>query len=229
MNHNTKDDMDSNLQSQQGRILAERTVSTALGIQNWLMNSGIQIREGMQEGGICGWLNEHGEADFVYLEATGYFLTFCTFLTRLSREFASTAMSRADRALDWLSRQLRHNHPFGSRQYLSEALTDWRSGMSFSFDLAMAYRGIQAATAVFPRPVSQSVLHQLSMALTVFCQAGLLQPCGWDGSATGGSFPIRWSTRCGPYQLKTAAALLFHEQPILPPVVQSSAEQTCLF
>jgi hypothetical protein len=221
--------MYSNLQSQPRWIPAGRPIATALRIQDWLLNSGIQIRHGLQQGGICGWWNGNGEADFVYLEVTGYFLTFCRFLAQANPELGSEAISRANLALDWISRQLQRNHPPGSRQYLSEALMDWRAGTSFSFDLAMACRGIQAAADVLPGPGCQSALHRLFRILKDFCPGGSLQPCRRDASAAGGFFPERWSTRPGAYQMKAAAALLFPEPLLLPPEVRVSAEQMCLF
>jgi hypothetical protein len=101
---------------------------------------------------------------------------------------------------------------------------DWRNRAMFSFDLAMMLRGVAAAAAVIGAARAREVACVLVGWLERFVDAEgqlmshiALQP---------GPLPRRWSTREGPYQTKTAAAVLSVPAHWLSARVSASARRT---
>jgi len=91
--------------------------------------------------------------------------------------------------------------PPATRYYFDDR-ADWRNAATFTFDLAMVCRGLHAVRRLVPEHSRRDVLQKLlrhvmptSDVLPVFINMQR-------------ELPDRWSTRPGPFQLKTAAALL---------------------
>ena len=118
---------------------------TALRLINWLLSDEVQLPIGAQAGGVLGWF-DGASTRFVYPESTGYYLTILSFLH--ARGWPVDGIPRrARRAADWLDRQGGRLSPPATRVYLSDPPTkDWRNSFSFSFDLAMIWRGIASDT-----------------------------------------------------------------------------------
>ncbi len=112
----------------------------ARGIEGWLLGSGAQLAGGAHQGGVAGWLDARGQAEFVYLEITGYYLTTLAWLAEGGA--GSVAVERGRAALDWLRDVTAGGELPPTRLYLSSAPDDWRNRAAFSFDLAMAARGV---------------------------------------------------------------------------------------
>jgi hypothetical protein len=74
------------------------SVSFRKAVSRWLLTSNIQIPDGPERGGVAGWLTDDGQPAFVYMEATGYYLTSMAFhvVARLGDEDA--AARSAERA-----------------------------------------------------------------------------------------------------------------------------------
>jgi hypothetical protein len=176
-------------------------------IADWLLNSKVRIHCGTHAGAIAGWLNEHGEPEFAYPEITGYYLSWLAFLSgsRPSLDIFEAAAA----AVRWVDRVTTADQPPATRYYFDDRV-DWRNGATFTFDIAMLCRGLWAVRRFVPeqprRTVIQRLLHYvlptgptLPVVTNVHCE-----------------LPHCWSTRPGPFQLKTAAALLsFQDHPAL--------------
>lgn len=199
-------------------------------IEGWLLRGGAQIDEGAQEGGIVGGLGPDGKPEFVYLEVAGYFLTTMAWLTSgtaRTPEDIDTARVRAHRAAGWIGNLLSGPGVPPTRLYLSDQPADWRNGGVFSFDLAMAARGVAVTRHGLGR-------HERLKALTGLC--AMIDRISRDtdvmtshepvtGSAT--TMPDRWSTRPGPHHLKAAAAVLQVPERIVGPELLGVAQRTC--
>jgi hypothetical protein len=165
----------------------------------WLARAPIVVAEGPERGGVVGWLDEDGVAPFVYGEASGYYLTFLTWLAR-ETGISFTTWARREAVLSWCRRRLEGNRVPPTRCILNGYAPDWRNGFQFSFDLAMVLRGLVHAGCESP---SRSLLAYL-------CR--FVSPAGTLRAA----LPLnkkfadvhRWSVEPGPYQLKTVAAIL---------------------
>ena len=187
---------------------------TARRIEDWLLDSEIQIAAGAHRGGVAGWLDASGRAEFVYLEITGYYLTATAWLAAgaaTDAERARRALARGRDALDWLRSVTADGALPPTRLYLDADPGDWRNSCVFTFDLAMAARGAARFGAISGADTG-SVVRDLvgrigvTVPLPSHEQVGVQAP------------PARWSTRPGVYHLKAAAALLR-----LPPAVVGEA------
>ena len=180
-------------------------IERAGGVMAWLLKAPIQVSLGLHRGGVAGWLDQERRIPFVYGEITGYFLAG---LAGLMRGGASDpmVMQKMDAALNWLVRFSGNGAPLLTRHYLTPGGTDWRNQFCFSFDLAMMLRGV----AMMPAANSsrESTMVALRQRLVSFIDENdRLRPAmpvnGCDPDP-----PRRWSTRRGPWQVKTAAAIL---------------------
>ena len=158
-------------------------------------------------GAIAGWLNEHDEPAFAYPEITGYYLSWLASLARLQPEIDTRPAALA--AVEWLQTITSFDHPPATRYYFDDS-DDWRNDATFTFDLAMMCRGLHAVRGMVPERPRKQLLQKLlrhvlppGNSLPVFINAR-------------GELPDRWSTRPGPFQLKTAAALMpFERHPAI--------------
>lgn len=184
----------------------------ALGrIEEWLLYSGTQVDEGDQRGGVAGWLDESGKPEFVYLEIAGYYLTAMAWLSSeaaSSPENGEAASLAAQRSADWVAKFL-SNGDLPTRLYLSQPPTDWRNGGVFTFDLAMAARGL-GATANGPdgKVEHREALKRLNAMMESISLGAEILVSHESVTGTAMTMPDRWSTRPGPHHLKAAAAVL---------------------
>jgi hypothetical protein len=199
-------------------------------IEDWLLTSGVQLRGGTQHGGIAGWLDGDGAPEFVYLEITGYYLTAMAWLASGAAYSATnieTARRRARSAARWIAAVFDDESAPPTRLYLSGHRLDWRNDAVFSFDLAMAARGIACASQLEGWPEHEQTLQavcgrigRISAGLDIMASHELIV----SGAAT---LPDRWSTRPGPHHLKAAAALLRLPKRIVSAPMTVNARRTC--
>jgi hypothetical protein len=179
------------------------------------------VASGPYTGGIAGWIEADGSPSFAYGEITGYWLTW---ISGIAGERAAIA-ARARAAVDFLAAMWAHRTPPQTRFYLAAAAPDWRNRAVFSFDMAMMLRGLaHAAELVGNEPcaaVAERIVPWLSRCIAV------------DGTLAthlivdrGGPLPRRWSTESGPFQAKTAAAVLAAPAAWLPAELTSAARHT---
>lgn len=174
-------------------------------IASWLLNSGIQIQDGPEAGAVAGWLNMAGEPAFAYTEITGYYLSCMAFMRAAGRCEPKMSLN-ATRALAWLHAKCSNGAAPLTRYYLQPAAGDWRNDAVFSFDFAMVLRGLASVQGLVPESMRQDAIAALRVHLRRFVTPDRqLVPYIHRGHRL---LPVRWSTRPGPHQLKTAAALL---------------------
>ena len=188
-------------------IIGRTDKDIQVAIANWLLDSNVRIGSGRHQGAIAGWLDEHNEPSFAYPEITGYYLSWLASVARLQPNV--DVRSAAVAAVDWLHRITSPDNLPATRYYFFES-DDWRNNATFTFDLAMICRGLHAVRGVVPERPRKGLLQKLlrralppGNTFRVFIDARQ-------------EVPDRWSTRPGPFQLKTAAALLpLEEHPAI--------------
>jgi hypothetical protein len=214
----------------QGIALPNEADDAARRIEGWLLESHIQIAEGPQLGGIAGWLDSQGRPEFVYLEIAGYFLTSMTWLASSaasSPDRAAAARVRARLALRWITRTLCAPTAPPTRLHLRAGRVDWRNGGLFSFDLAMAARGVMAARVVaHSRDRRLAVARLWTLLDGISRDAAVMQSHELVGGA-GAPLPDRWSTRPGPHHLKASAALLQVPHRAVGSTLRRVCQRTC--
>lgn len=183
-------------------------------IGRWLATAPVQAPEGPAEGGIAGRLEASGKPSFHYGEITGYWLSWA------SRHAPDPARLRA--AAGFLARQWAGDRPAPTRL---GADGDWRNAALFSFDLAMMVRGLADAAPIAGEGPCRRAAARLVPWLERLIDArtgrlAAMLPLG------AGHLPDRWSTRPGPFQAKTAAALLDTPPGWLPVRLAAAAEAT---
>jgi hypothetical protein len=198
-------------------------------IENWLLRSGIQITDGAQRGGIGGWLDRDGRPEFVDLEIAGYYLTATAWLSSgaaCSSSHVETIESGASRAADWVASLLTRQVDPPTRLYLSQQPTDWRNGAVFSFDLAMAARGIAATMQPGDRSGRRQALAALCARIDrISSDADVM--ASHESVCGSTTLPEHWSTRPGPHHLKAAAAILRLPGRIASGTLIGLAQETC--
>src|SRR5947207_32744 len=106
----------------------------------WLLDSGVQLAEGAQCGGVAGALDDTGRARYVYPEITGYYLEWLA--SRVHRgDPAAPLAAHANAAQQWLSRWIVVQPAPLTRVHLDSVAADWRNHGMFAFDYAMVLRG----------------------------------------------------------------------------------------
>jgi hypothetical protein len=190
---------------------AELLEGAAGRIERWLLDSGVQLRDGPQQGGVAGSLDRHGRPDFVYMEITGYYMTTMAWLAAgaaSSEERATAALERGNQALDWMTSTTSDGAVPPTRLYLSPADDDWRNAAIFSFDLAMAARGVACFAAAIRTDEAETIIRALGARLQEVCSDTVPLRSHALRDGPGVSLPDRWSTRPGAHHLKAAAAVL---------------------
>jgi hypothetical protein len=211
------------------RPSADALEDAARRIEGWLLDSGVQLAEGAQQGGVAGWLDQHGRPEFVYLEITGYYLTTMGWLATgaaSSGERAAVAVKRGRQALDWVRSATADNAVPATRLYLSPERDDWRNAAIFSFDLAMAARGVACLAAATRVEGAETLVRDLGARVREICldRAPLPSHALREGAHT--TLPDRWSTRPGPHHLKAAGALLRLPADLLDGALLRACRQT---
>ena len=179
--------------------------SVAASISKWLLTSNIVIREGPYKGAVAGWLNADGSPSFPYPEITGYYLSWLASLAGAGGTSGDIRLAGSE-AIDWLRRIANGQLPLLTRYHQNPQEEDWRNRAVFTFDLAMAARGISDWRRIAAGDAGQEPLRYLLDLLSDACKAGEALPVYIKADR---ELPSRWSTQTGPYQLKLAAALLF--------------------
>lgn len=211
-----------------GTALSAETAEAARRIERWLLRSGVQVEEGAQRGAVAGWLDRKGRPEFVYLEITGYYLTTMAWLASGaadSPDRAADAHEHGRRALDWITRTLSEQGVPPTRLYLSAGRSDWRNAGVFTFDLAMAARGVAcfggaARHGAWERPAA-------GLCATVDRMCSGTSVLRSHDAVDGAPLPDRWSTRPGPHHLKAAAALLRMPDGVLGTPLGEVCHRTC--
>jgi hypothetical protein len=198
-------------------------------IDNWLLRSGIQIHGRAQRGGIAGSLDPDGRPQVVNLETVGYYLTAAAWLSSGAASFPrdrKTLESRAGRTADWVSTLLARKVDPPSRLYLSGQPADWRNGAVFSFDLAMAARGMAATMQPRDRRGRRRALSALCARIDRISFGADIM-ASHEFVRDGTTMPEHWSTRPGPHHLKAAAAILRLPDRIAGAALIGLAQETC--
>jgi hypothetical protein len=174
-------------------------------ISNWLLTSMIVIPEGPHHGAVAGWLDVDGSPGFAYPEITGYYLSWLSSLSRSGNICGDIRRAGAN-AIDWFGRIAQGELPLLTRYHSNPENDDWRNRAVFTFDLAMAARGISDSREIVSGGTGAQTLQWLQNLLSEACKAREALPVYIQARC---ELPTRWSTRPGPYQLKPAAAVLF--------------------
>src|SRR5262245_22333056 len=169
-----------------------------IAIEDWLLHSNIRISAGRHKGAIAGWLNENDEPEFAYPEIAGYYLSWLAFLSRLRPELDFHPGATA--VIEWLESITRTNGVPATRYHFDNR-DDWRNGATFTFDLAMLCRGLHAVRGLVAEQPRRDLLQTF---LEHLLPAGDVLPVLIRKRR---QLPDCWSTKPGPFQLKTAAAL----------------------
>ena len=164
-------------------------------IATWLCEAPLRHAPDLELGGVAGRLSASGGVEFHYGEVAGYWLTWAALYAPNS--------NRMTEVVNWLDRQWSGPYPAATRVGVR---SDWRNQGVSSFDLAMIVRGVADAVPFVGEGPCSKVAARIAGWLDRMVGAdGRLAP--WLVLDSAG-FPDRWSTRRGPYQIKTSAALL---------------------
>ncbi|MFI6439235.1 hypothetical protein [Streptomyces sp. NPDC050759] len=207
------------------------TAEAARRIERWLLRSGVQIEEGAQCGAVAGWLDGKGQLEFVYLEITGYYLNAMAWLASgaaSSPQGAADALEHGRQALDWITRTSSERGVPPTRLYLSTGRSDWRNAGVFTFDLAMAARGVACFGDVDRHDAGDAwekpAVGLCDMIESMSSGAAVLQS---HDKVDGAPLPDRWSTQPGPHHLKAAAGLLRIPDGVLGTPLRRICHRTC--
>ena len=182
-------------------------------VARWLNSAAIRSTEGAEVGGIAGQVDAAGRPGFIYGEITGYWLRWASLYA------PDRALMAA--AVDFIARQWSDGSAGPTRAGVNG---DWRNNAVFSFDLAMILRGLADAA-----PMVGEVPCRTAASLLVPWLERMISPDGNLSSHLAvrrGEVPDRWSTRCGPYQAKTASAILRAPYYWLSPALLAAARRT---
>lgn len=182
-------------------------------ICRWLGETPLRPAPELEFGGVAGRLSGSGEVEFHYGEVAGYWLSWAALYAPNSNQMAAV--------VNWLARQWSGPFPAATR---SGVLSDWRNQGISSFDLAMIVRGLGDAAPLVGEAACGKVASGIIGWLDHMVGSdGRLDP--WLVLDPVG-FPDRWSTRRGPYQIKTSAALLGSPAGWVPNRILQAAEAT---
>jgi hypothetical protein len=209
--------------------LSAELQDAALRIEGWLLHSGVQLSTGPHRGGVAGWLDARGRAEFVYLEITGYYLTTLAWLAEGSAGSdagRAPVRERGRAALRWMGAVTAKGALPDNRLYLRPGRDDWRNRAVFSFDLAMAARGVACFGAVLGVEETATLVHRLGDRLAEVCGRSVPLASHALRDGAGGNLPDRWSTRRGPHHAKAAAAMLGLPVGVIDPSLAEACRET---
>ena len=206
-------------------IVEPRSLRDAhLRIVAWLLHGGAQLRTGDHAGGVAGWLDREGRAEYVYPEITGYYLQWLAWHASRPHADRNALVARAAAAQRWLGVWLTCGAPPPTRLYLRSARPDWRNAATFCFDHAMVLRGLAAAAEqCLIEPDATVVGGVCSQLLRLVAADGLLEACVIHRS--GGAVPDRWSTRRGGFLAKAAAGIIGAARSVPVPIALTRAAE----
>src|SRR5438067_925315 len=193
-------------------------------VAQWLLHGPAQLATGRYAGGVAGTLDQHLRPRYVYAEATGYYLQWLAWQASLHGENDGLSR-RAQAAQRWLHAWLDLEHPL-TRIYLDAPADDWRNRTRFTFDIAMALRGLGTATAYGLVRADARVVAGLCRELSKTLNTdGMFDACV---TGPGDEIPVRWSTQNGGFLAKAAAGILRASQqlPSVPQEIVDAARAT---
>ena len=192
-------------------------------LDGWLLGSAPQIADGAHAGAVAGSISAAGEIVYVYPEITGYYLQWLAWRSRAHPDPALAA--RAHAAAAWLGRWARQPVA-ATRVYVNAHVHDWRNDAVFTFDVAMAIRGIGSAVRQKLIEPDRGTVEALASHLEQLVgDDGAFVACRALGEAT---LPTTWSTCQGPFLAKAAAGVLDAAAILegIPSVVTGAAAKT---
>jgi hypothetical protein len=192
-------------------------------IAAWLLDGGAQSTTGPQRGGVAGWIDAEGRAEYIYPEITGYYMQWLAWLATCNGVSARLAQ-RAEIAQRWLAAWIEHTDPPETRVYLHRDGDDWRNRALFLFDLAMVLRGVASATRARLISPDEALLRRVeAQLLRLVASDGMFDSC--RACPASASLPQRWSTRRGGFLAKAAAGVVSASEvlPISATLQQAAA------
>lgn len=175
-------------------------------VAGWLLQDGAQIASGPHAGGVAGWLDAAGQAEYVYPEITGYYLHWLAWRAATGTNH-HRLRTRAAAAHGWIGKWLTSDEIPATRVYVRRGNTDWRNGAVFFFDHAMLLRGLALADAQGLLAVDPAVVDRIGRHLMrLLAGDGMFKACA--ATQRGAVLPDRWSTRRGGFLAKAAAGVL---------------------
>jgi hypothetical protein len=194
--------MDASIQEQSASAID----AAPKAIASWLLESGVQSAIEPHRGGVVGWVDAEGHAEYVYPEITGYYLQWLAWIATC--DGVSTRLAhRAAMAQRWLAAWIQRADPPATRVYLNGHVDDWRNETRFVFDLAMVLRGIASATRTGLIDPDETLVRNTAAQLSqLIASDGMFDAC--HANPASASLPDRWSTRRGGFLAKAAAGVL---------------------
>jgi hypothetical protein len=200
------------------------TIAAAAGrVDRWLIEGPAQLHSGPHAGAVAGSFDAARRARYVYPEITGYYLQWLAWRKRRGDD-PSLLAAPAAAAQTWLGTWAR-SAPAHTRVYLGVTEDDWRNRTLFTFDIAMAVRGIGSAVAERLVPADTDAVDALNGLLeTLVSRDGMFEACL---ASTRNELPQRWSTLRGGFLAKAAAGLLRAAESLpLPRSLHDAANAT---
>jgi hypothetical protein len=177
-------------------------------VGRWLLEGPAVVDRGPNAGAVVGWVDEAGQAPFVYPEICGYHLSWLAWLSEHCPEHHDEIATCAEGLLDWLEGHDARHGRFVTRIY-DAPQDDWRNLAEFTFDLGMILRGLDAIELALPGLARPDLRGRCcDRIVSAAIPEGRLGSHRLASDETGDELPLRWSTTPGPHLLKVAAALL---------------------
>ena len=193
------------------RMQAAELQSASAKVAQWLLHGPAQLSSGPHAGAVVGVLDRSGHGAYAYCEIVGYYLQWLAWYAGDAAPDVELA-PRAAAAQRWLRAWVDLPQPL-TRIYLREPVEDWRNRTRFTFDCAMAIRGVASAAAMGLVQPDANVVAGLGRELRGLIGAdGRFDACLRPREV---ELPQRWSTQRGGFLAKAAAGVI-HASSILP-------------
>ena len=193
-------------------------------VAHWLLHGPAQVASGPHAGGVAGTLDADLTPRYAYPEDTGYYLQWLCWYATITGS-ATELVPRAVAAHRWLETWLALPQPL-TRIYLHGPFEDWRNRTRFTFDCAMALRGLGSAAAAGLVQTERAVVSGLCAELRkTIARDGCFDACVHGPHL---DLPERWSTRRGGFLAKAAAGVIRAADalPDIAPDVLAAARAT---
>jgi hypothetical protein len=187
----------------------------------WLLHSGIRIRNGPKKGALYGWKNLNPPSyPFIYNEITGYAIT--SFLYIYSELGEPEALEAAKDSGNWIVKNIRSSsssyllpegsietHNFNQKGDLSNQIYAFDNGMII-IGLVNLYKVINDTSLLkYAEKMAKSLIERFfdgSKLIAVLDR--LYRPITNSTNLNDGGDDIKWSTISGAYHCKLSLALL---------------------
>lgn len=113
-----------------------------LKMKNEILKKIFEMSEYTNNNGIIGWIKrEDYKGEYVYGEITGYFLSFCSYIYKNTKnsEKKRKIINIVKNNVAWLDKMVGNGM---QTRYMFEGKIDWRNNALFAFDFAMIIRGL---------------------------------------------------------------------------------------